>query len=87
MSATEFYEIKFGEKPQTDQEKLMAVMMSEYAEPLKKIVQELFITHIVDVDENGEPNKSIKDLMSLWEKAGNLAGMNLKFNTPTNEQR
>jgi hypothetical protein len=79
MSATEFYESKFGQKPKTDQEKLMVVMMNEYAEPLKKVVQELFITFVVDIDENGEPNKSLANIMDLWEKAGQLAGMNIKF--------
>lgn len=35
MTASEFWELKFGEKPQKDKEKLAIVMMAEYAEQKK----------------------------------------------------
>lgn len=67
ITATEFWEKKFGEKPQTDVEKLAVAMMAEYGDYLSHPLEPLVMPNEVVAGGNNELLKFLRWLYDQEE--------------------
>lgn len=72
MTATDFFTTKFGHSPNSDKDKLIVAMMAEYAEQHKQVIKDLLKVYVFNLDDNGDLNASVTEIIHLIDKAHKL---------------